>query len=64
MMPTEGYGQECGEGGLDPSDEFFKCLIKLHTSPENHQVGTCKMGPASDPMAVVDMQLKVHGIEG
>ncbi|CAB3220418.1 unnamed protein product [Arctia plantaginis] len=64
MMPTEGYGKECGEGGLDPSDEFFKCLIKLHTSPENHQVGTCKMGPESDPMAVVDMELKVHGIEG
>ena len=27
-----------------------------------HPVGTCKMG--SDPMAVVDAQLRVHGIEG
>jgi choline dehydrogenase len=27
-----------------------------------HQVGTCKMG--TDPMAVVDPELKVHGIEG
>ncbi|MGF1454368.1 MAG: GMC family oxidoreductase [Alphaproteobacteria bacterium] len=27
-----------------------------------HPVGTCKMG--SDPMGVVDAQLKVHGIEG
>ena len=27
-----------------------------------HPVGTCKMG--SDPMAVVDEQLRVHGLDG
>ena len=27
-----------------------------------HPVGTCKMG--HDPMAVVDAQLRVHGIQG
>ena len=26
-------------------------------------MGTCRMGPATDPTAVVDDQLRVHGME-
>jgi choline dehydrogenase len=29
-----------------------------------HIMGTCRMGPSSDPGAVVDDELRVHGLEG
>ena len=45
------------------SDEYFECVIRRNTGAENHQAGSCKMGPAEDPMAVVDNNLKVHGVK-
>lgn len=44
--------------------DHWDCQIQYNTRPENHQAGTCKMGPSSDPMAVVSPDLKVHGVDG
>jgi choline dehydrogenase len=38
--------------------------IRNRADTQYHPVGTCKMGPDSDPMAVVDAQLRVKGIDG
>ncbi|XP_046416620.1 glucose dehydrogenase [FAD, quinone] [Neodiprion virginianus] len=43
-------------------DAYWECAVKHDTAPENHQAGSCKMGPANDPMAVVDNELRVRGI--
>ncbi|XP_043270259.1 glucose dehydrogenase [FAD, quinone]-like [Venturia canescens] len=45
------------------SDDYWRCAIRHLPATMNHVIGTAKMGPASDPDAVVDPQLKVHGIE-
>lgn len=46
------------------TDEYWDCLIRQYTMTIYHMSGSCKMGQADDPLAVVDHELKVHGIEG
>nr|WP_228893104.1 GMC family oxidoreductase N-terminal domain-containing protein [Pseudoduganella aquatica] len=38
--------------------------IRKRADTQYHPVGTCKMGPQDDPMAVVDAQLRVRGVAG
>ena len=39
-------------------------FLRDHSDTEYHPVGTCKMGPSHDPLAVVDSELRVHGLQG
>ncbi|MCQ4161659.1 GMC family oxidoreductase N-terminal domain-containing protein [Roseomonas sp. GC11] len=45
-------------------DDQLDALMLAECSDIQHAAGTCRMAPASDPMAVVDPALRVHGIEG
>jgi choline dehydrogenase len=38
--------------------------VRLSSVHYYHPVGTCRMSPASDPLAVVDAAGRVHGLEG
>lgn len=44
------------------TQEYWECAVRQDTFAENHQAGSCKMGPARDTQAVVDHELRVHGI--
>ncbi|XP_049840000.1 glucose dehydrogenase [FAD, quinone]-like isoform X2 [Schistocerca gregaria] len=46
------------------TDEHWACVVRTLATTIYHPVGTCKMGPASDPGAVVDARLRVHGLRG
>ena len=45
------------------SDEALDAWIRRSVATSHHVSGTCKMGPVSDPMAVVDQFGNVRGLE-
>jgi choline dehydrogenase len=53
---------EVAPGAGRITDDEILDWVKRAAETTYHPVGTCKMG--ADPMAVVDAQLRVHGIEG
>lgn len=41
------------------TDPYWECAVRRQTGPENHQGGSCKMGPPTDTLAVVNPLLQV-----
>lgn len=57
-------GHEIQPGQTVQSDEDLDAFIREHAESAYHPCGTCKMGRADDPMAVVDPECRVIGIDG
>ena len=55
-------GEEIAPGAACQTDDELLEWVRNNAETTYHPVGTCKMG--SDPMAVVDDRLRVHGIKG
>ena len=69
LAEHDAFNELLGER-TDPTDDDLESDSALDdwsmrkVSPGFHYAGTCKMGPASDPMAVVDQHGQVHGVQG
>ena len=57
-------GKEIQPGAAVQSDEEIDAFIAEHAESAYHPCGTCRMGRADDPRAVVDPECRVIGVEG
>ena len=57
-------GPEIQPGDQVQSDEALDAFIREHAESAYHPCGTCRMGRRSDPMAVIDPDCRVIGVEG
>jgi len=58
------YKHEIQPGDAAQSDEMIDEFIRQHAESAYHPCGTCKMGSRDDPMAVVDPETRVIGVDG
>ena len=56
-------GRELQPGAEVQTDEQIDAFIRRHAETAYHPTGTCKMGAADDPSAVVDALGRVMGVE-
>jgi choline dehydrogenase/4-pyridoxate dehydrogenase len=56
--------REIGPGPDVTSDAQIEAYTRRTAVTAHHPAGTCKMGAADDPMAVVDDELRVRGVDG
>src|SRR5277367_90049 len=63
--PLSGFvAKELAPGDAVLSDAELDAYIRATAATAHHPLGTCKMGPEGDAMAVVDPELRVRGVEG
>ena len=66
MLETDAY-KDVSDGRVTPTEEILgdddalDLWIRQTVGSARHVSGTCKIGPDSDPMAVVDQQCRVKG---
>jgi choline dehydrogenase len=58
------FEEELKPGPAVQSRDDIRTWLLAHASHDYHPASTCRMGPAADPMAVVDASGRVHGIQG
>jgi choline dehydrogenase len=57
-------GDELEPGPAAASDADLERFVRRAADTIYHGAGTCRMGPASEPLAVVDPALRVRGVQG
>ena len=69
LLEHQGY-KNIIQSRIDPTDEdlatdeALDAWLRRNVSTTQHISGTCKMGPDTDPMAVVNQHCQVHGLQG